>query len=136
VSNPFAVGTSYIASIRAIREILEIISTTSGDRWWIESETGNDVTIAYAPAAGASELDHIMFKFPKIHHLPLPDGAGELVCLYPVTREPVQAGLYMERGELLGDDCRDWEQFWPAFKNGIEEMRRGLITKYLLDGSI
>jgi hypothetical protein len=137
VGNPFAVDTSYIASVKAVHEILKSISTPN-DRWWVEGETKKYITIAYDPEAGARMpgINIITFQFPKVFHLPFPAHDGEMVCLHWGARIEGKQGLYVDGSRIVNDDINDWEKFWPAFKAGLEEMKESLKLQYSLDEMI
>ena len=135
MGNPLAVHLSYVASTKAIREILETISTPN-DRWWIEGATDKDITIAYDPEAAAKlpGINILTFRFPVVYHLLFPGGDGDMILLDPNARREELQGLYVEESQLVTDDKADWEKFWPALKNELEKMRQNLVAKYSLDG--
>ena len=106
MGNPFSTDLSYVVSVKALREILDGISTED-ERWWIDEEKSESVVIGYNDCSQcglhSSGIHDILFKFPKIASLPFLDGDGEMVCLYPNSRKAVQRGLYWENGNLLND---------------------------------
>lgn len=106
-----------MVSVKAIREILKEISSER-ERWWVEEEDSASVTLGYNKLPEADlGLNNILFRFPKVANIPLfPDGDGEIICLYPISRDAVQRGLYWENDRLLADEFRDWETFWPPIQ--------------------
>jgi hypothetical protein len=127
MSNPLAVDRTYVVSVKALREILKEISTKD-EHWWIENDHDYGTVVGYR--CGSNELNNILFEFPKIASVPLfPDGDGEIICLYPVSRDVVQRGLYWEKNCLLNDEVKDWESFWPP-------IQRMLAKRYSKDGGV
>lgn len=116
--NPFAIDQTFVVSVKALREILTEI-TTDKERWWIEDEKEKGVVIGYNGTG--DEVNNVLFEFPKIAQIPFPDGDGEIICLYPVSREAVQRGLYWQDDRLLADEVRDWESFWQPLVKRIAE---------------
>jgi hypothetical protein len=129
--DPFGVDRAYVVSIRALREILQGISSLS-DRWWIEETRKYSVVVAHdrQPGSQIPGLETITFSFPKIASIPLfPDPEeGEILCLYPLARVAGKTGLYMQGGRLLADDFRDWEPFWRPLEKGLAERRAKLFS--------
>lgn len=112
--NPFAIDRAYVVSVRALREVLMETSVRCESRWWVAENAAQDVTIGYRHTE--DDLNVVLFKFPKIANIPFPDNDGEIVCLYPISREAVQRGLYWENEELKNDEIRDWVDFWLPIK--------------------
>jgi hypothetical protein len=120
MGNPYGVDKAYVISVKALREILKEISTDEG-HWWIAEDKSYSIVIGFALGKMvADELNNILFEFPKVASISLfPDGDGEIVCVYPISREAVQRGLYWENNRLLNDEVKDWEAFWPPLKTAI-----------------
>jgi len=123
VSNPFAVDRTFVVSVKALRGILKEISTAK-ERWWVEEDKPHSIVIGYN--TGTEELNNIQFEFLKIADVPLfPDGDGQIVCLYPVSRGSIQRGLYWQANRLVFDEVKDWEAFWPPIWEALTRRYSG-----------
>lgn len=122
-ANLFAVvDQALVASVKAIREAMDTISTPN-NRWWIEEETPSSVIMGYnpTPSSRVPDINNVLFEFPKIAKLELfPEGGGEMVCLYPFSRKEIQKGLHWSGGRLLHDDFKDWERFWKPLEKALQ----------------
>ena len=125
MSNPFAVDKIYVISVKALREVLKEISTDEG-RWWIAEDRPHNVVVGFTLGKMlADELNNILFKFPKIANVWLFGEDGEIVCMYPISRETIQRGLYWDKDRLVCDEVRDWEAFWPPIKAAMAKRYSG-----------
>jgi hypothetical protein len=109
--NPFAVDQTYVASVRALYEILAEISDRGQGRWNISDRSEHHVVLAFSPDS-EPEINIVKFRFPIIGYLPFPNLEGVIVALYPPIRQDVEYGLHMQRGNIVHDPVADWDAFW------------------------